>query len=130
LDLVATSSNNKATLRVEVIFQAPPTFNDTKNNTHVIFKDVNATTTTTKGNSTESIVISVEETKNLLEFAICIKDEEGDISCVGTKGFSFKIEAETGTTVRGHSSKKASFNPRKLPKLSVKKLNTLGLFSY
>ncbi len=85
----------------------------------MIFKDVNATTTTTKGNSTESTVISVEETETLLETAICIKDEAGDISCVGTKGFSFKILAETGTTVQGDSSKTASFNPHKLPKLSV-----------
>jgi hypothetical protein len=44
-------------------------------------------TTETKGK--ESIMISDEETKILLETAVCIAEEANEISCLLSNGFSF-----------------------------------------
>jgi len=76
LDLTAKSSFKKASLKVKVIITLPTTI-DTKTHANAISKEVNmpTTTTETKRDQMESIMISDEETKTLLETAVCIAVE-------------------------------------------------------
>ena len=76
LDLTAKSSFKKASFKVKVIFTLPTTI-DAKTYANGISNEVNmpTTTTDTKRDQMESIMISDEETKTLLETAVCIAVE-------------------------------------------------------
>ena len=76
LDLIAKSSFQNVSFKVKVILALPASI-DIKNQTNAISKEVYTPTTTneTKRDHMESIMISDEETKTLLEKAVCIAEE-------------------------------------------------------
>jgi len=56
-------------------------------------------------NTTEGTPLSEENTETLLQTAVCIAEEDGNISCKLPNGRDFYIDGATGQTFAGKSKK-------------------------